>query len=110
MIVGVRLFLYLWSSIITSIQYRQISIDPQIISVTAVFTGTRVTIKSLFDYIEGGVDITEFLYDFPSATKEGLPKIETINMYGESSHPENKHFDDQVEMYLQQKNKNDDAG
>jgi acyl-homoserine-lactone acylase len=26
-------------------------------------------------------------------------------MYGASSHPESKHFDDQVEMYLQQKTK-----
>ncbi len=42
---------------------------------------------------------------FVRFAKEGLPKIETINMYGASSHPESKHFDDQVEMYLQQKTK-----
>lgn len=35
--------------------------------------------------------------------KEGLPKIESMNMYGASAKPGNKHFDDQVEMYLQQK-------
>jgi acyl-homoserine-lactone acylase len=37
--------------------------------------------------------------------KDGLPIIETVNMYGASSHPGNKHFDDQVEMYLNQKTK-----
>ena len=37
--------------------------------------------------------------------KEGLPKIESINMYGASAKPGNKHFDDQVELYLQQKTK-----
>jgi acyl-homoserine-lactone acylase len=34
-----------------------------------------------------------------------LPKIETLNMYGASSHPGNKHFADQVPLYLQQKTK-----
>ena len=42
---------------------------------------------------------------FVRFTKTGLPKIETINMYGASAKPGNKHFDDQVEMYLQQKTK-----
>ena len=37
--------------------------------------------------------------------KQGLPIIETTNMYGASSHLGNKHFDDQVEIYLQQKTK-----
>ena len=37
--------------------------------------------------------------------KDGLPKIETINMYGASAKPGNKHFDDQVEMYLKQQTK-----
>jgi len=37
--------------------------------------------------------------------KQGLPKIETINMYGASAKPGNKHFDDQLEMYLHQQTK-----
>lgn len=37
--------------------------------------------------------------------KEGLPVIETVNMYGASAKKGNKHFDDQVELYLQQKTK-----
>ncbi len=37
--------------------------------------------------------------------KVGLPIIETVNMYGASTRPGNKHFDDQVEMYLHQQTK-----
>ncbi|MCB8777870.1 penicillin acylase family protein [Planktothrix agardhii 1031] len=37
--------------------------------------------------------------------KDGLPIIETVNMYGASARPGNKHFDDQVEMYRFQKTK-----
>lgn len=42
---------------------------------------------------------------FVRFAKEGLPKIETINMYGASAKPGHKHFDDQVEMYLKQQTK-----
>ena len=51
-------------------QYGQISIDPEIMSGAPVFAGTRVPIQNLFDYIEGGEDIAEFLDDFPSVSKE----------------------------------------
>ena len=51
-------------------QYGQITIDPEIMSGTPVFTGTRVPIQNLFDYIEGGDDLSEFLDDFPSVSKE----------------------------------------
>ena len=56
-------------------QYGQISIDPQVMSGAAVFTGTRVPIKNLFDYIEGGDDLTEFLDDFPSVTKDAALNV-----------------------------------
>jgi acyl-homoserine-lactone acylase len=42
---------------------------------------------------------------FVRFAREGLPKIETINMYGASAKPGNKHFDDQVDMYLKQQTK-----
>ena len=51
-------------------QYGQISIDPEVMSGTPVFTGTRVPVQTLFDYIEGGDDLSEFLDDFPSVSKE----------------------------------------
>ena len=50
--------------------YGHVSIDPEIMSGTPVFTGTRVPIQNLFDYIEGGEDLSEFLDDFPSVSKE----------------------------------------
>ena len=50
--------------------YGQVSIDPEIMSGTPVFAGTRVPIQNLFDYIEGGEDLSEFLDDFPSVSKE----------------------------------------
>ncbi|MEO6831685.1 MAG: DUF433 domain-containing protein [Chitinophagaceae bacterium] len=50
--------------------YGQVSIDPEIMSGTPVFAGTRVPVQNLFDYIEGGDDLAEFLDDFPSVTKD----------------------------------------
>jgi uncharacterized protein (DUF433 family) len=55
--------------------YGQISIDPEIMSGTPVFAGTRVPIQNLFDYIEGGDDLKEFLDDFPSVTKEAAVSV-----------------------------------
>jgi uncharacterized protein (DUF433 family) len=50
--------------------YGQVSIDPDVMSGTPVFAGTRVPVQNLFDYMEGGDDLTEFLEDFPSVSKE----------------------------------------
>jgi uncharacterized protein (DUF433 family) len=44
--------------------------DPDILSGTPVFVGTRVPVQSLFDYIEGGDTLDEFLRQFPSVTRE----------------------------------------
>ncbi len=35
-----------------------------------VFAGTRVPVQTLFDYIEGGDNIEEFMEDFPTVRKE----------------------------------------
>lgn len=43
-----------------------INIDPEIMSGTPVFPGTRVPIKTLFDYVESGKNLDEFFEDFPS--------------------------------------------
>jgi uncharacterized protein (DUF433 family) len=51
-------------------QYGKITIDAEIMSGTPVFYGTRVPIKNLFDYIEGGESLSDFLEDFPSVSKE----------------------------------------
>lgn len=50
--------------------YGPINIDSETMSGTPVFTGTRVPVQSLFDYIETGETIDEFLENFPSVKKE----------------------------------------
>lgn len=44
--------------------------DPAILSGTPVFVGTRVPVQSLFDYLEGGETLDEFLRQFPSVRRE----------------------------------------
>jgi len=44
--------------------------DPEIVSGTPVFVGTRVPAKALLDYLAGGETIDEFLDDFPSVSRE----------------------------------------
>lgn len=43
---------------------------PDIFSGTPVFVGTRVPVRSLFDYLEGGDNLEEFLHQFPSVKRE----------------------------------------
>ena len=43
--------------------------DAEKLSGTPVFRGTRVPIKNLFDYLEAGDDLEEFLDDFPTVTR-----------------------------------------
>ncbi|TFF35028.1 DUF433 domain-containing protein [Mucilaginibacter psychrotolerans] len=47
-----------------------INIDQDILSGQPVFTGTRVPVESLFDHLEAGVTLDEFLEDFPSVSRE----------------------------------------
>lgn len=44
--------------------------DPDILGGTPVFVGTRVPAQSLFDYLEGGDTLDEFLRQFPSVSRE----------------------------------------
>jgi uncharacterized protein (DUF433 family) len=44
--------------------------DPEILGGTPVFVGTRVPLRNLFDYLERGHDIDEFLDAFPSVSRE----------------------------------------
>ena len=48
------------------------------VSGTPIFVGTRVPIKTLFDYLAGGHSLDEFLDDFPSVSREQA--IRTIDM------------------------------
>ena len=44
--------------------------DPDVMSGTPCFRGTRVPFKNLIDYLEGGHSLSEFLQQFPSVTHE----------------------------------------
>jgi uncharacterized protein (DUF433 family) len=47
-----------------------VTVNPEILGGTPVFTGTRVPIKFFFDYIESGETLDEFLFNFPSVNKD----------------------------------------
>ena len=47
-----------------------VEVDPEKMSGVPVFTGTRVPIGHLFEYLEKGETLDEFLDQFPSVTRE----------------------------------------
>jgi uncharacterized protein (DUF433 family) len=47
-----------------------VSRSPDVMSGAPVFTGTRVPIQTLLDYLEGGESVDDFLEGFPSVTRE----------------------------------------
>lgn len=46
-----------------------------VLSGTPVFAGTRVPVRTLFDYLEAGKSINEFVQDFPSVTQEQVLEV-----------------------------------
>jgi uncharacterized protein (DUF433 family) len=47
-----------------------VSVDPAIMHGTACFTGTRVPVQTLLDYIEDGDTLDSFLHDFVTVKRE----------------------------------------
>ncbi|QKG51891.1 DUF433 domain-containing protein [Hymenobacter sp. BRD67] len=47
-----------------------ITSDPDILSGQTVFAGTRVPVETLFDHLEEGIPLDEFLDDFPTVSRE----------------------------------------
>jgi len=43
--------------------------DPDIMHGTSVFRGTRVPFQTLFDYLEGGDTLEDFLQGFPTVSR-----------------------------------------
>ncbi|MCC3447264.1 MAG: DUF433 domain-containing protein [Microcoleus sp. PH2017_39_LGB_O_B] len=50
--------------------FQMISISGEIMGGTPVFIGTRVPVQTLFDYLEAGESIDDFLEGFPTVTRE----------------------------------------
>ena len=46
-----------------------ITVDPEILGGVPVFKGTRVPVKTLFDYLEDDYTLEEFLECFPTVTR-----------------------------------------
>jgi len=49
--------------------------DPDVLGGELVFAGTRVPVKSLFDHLEGGDSIEDFLEGFPSVQREQVMAV-----------------------------------
>jgi uncharacterized protein (DUF433 family) len=52
-----------------------ITIDPEILGGAPVFKGTRVPIRTLFEYLENDYSLEEFLECFPSVTRESARQV-----------------------------------
>lgn len=49
--------------------------DPATLGGAAVFRGTRVPIQTMFDYLEGGETLEEFLAGFPTVSRQQALKV-----------------------------------
>jgi uncharacterized protein (DUF433 family) len=65
-----------------------VEVDPKKMSGTPVFTGTRVPIGHLFEYLEGGETVDEFLDQFPTVTREQVLGVLELSKESLLSHNE----------------------
>ena len=47
-----------------------VQIDPEIMSGTPCFAGTRVPVRALLDYLEGGDTLDDFLEQYPTVSRQ----------------------------------------
>jgi uncharacterized protein (DUF433 family) len=52
-----------------------ICVDPEILSGTPVFDGTRVPVQTLLDYLKVGDRVDDFLDDFPTVSREQISAV-----------------------------------
>ena len=60
-----------------------ITIDPEIVSGTPVFKGTRVPVEALLTNLEAGLSLDEFLSNFPTVSRQQA--IQVLEYLGTSS-------------------------
>jgi uncharacterized protein (DUF433 family) len=53
-------------------KYAVVSRDPEVLGGTPVFTGTRVPVQTLLDYLEAGESIDDFLEGFPTVSRQQI--------------------------------------
>ena len=54
---------------------KDITIDPDILGGIPVFAGTRVPVQNLFDYLEAGDSVVEFIENFPDVSREQVISV-----------------------------------
>ena len=54
---------------------KSVTIDNEILGGTPVSAGTRVPVQTLFDYVEGGYSIDDFLKSFPTVKKTHVMNV-----------------------------------
>ncbi len=52
-----------------------ITSSPDILGGTPVFAGTRVPVRTLFEYLEAGDSLDDFLSDFPTVTRAQAQEV-----------------------------------
>jgi uncharacterized protein (DUF433 family) len=52
-----------------------ITIDPELVSGTPVFRGTRVPVEALITNLEAGLTLDQFLDNFPTVTREQALRV-----------------------------------
>ncbi len=52
------------------LKFLPVTIDPEIVSGTPVFKGTRVPVEALLTNLEAGLSLDEFLQNFPTVTRQ----------------------------------------
>src|SRR5688572_28264362 len=60
-----------------------ITVHPDLVSGAPCFAGTRVPVKNLFDYLEGGESLEDFLEGFPGVSPEqaiGVLHLAAVNL------------------------------
>ena len=61
-----------------------VKIDPEIMSGEPCFAGTRVPVRSLLDYLEGGDSLDEFLEDFPTVARDQAVAVYAVRQINEA--------------------------
>jgi uncharacterized protein (DUF433 family) len=59
--------------------HNSVTSDPDVLSGTACFSGTRVPVGILMDYLQAGDRIDDFLEDFPTVSREQVGAVLTMD-------------------------------
>jgi len=57
-----------------------VTINPKVMHGTPCFAGRRVAVKTLFDHLEAGYSVNEFLKEFPTVSREQVVGLLDLSM------------------------------